>query len=136
LQAPFTQAFTVHTLLSSHTPQAAPPSPHWPAVSAAIPTHVDPFKHPVQHVRYVAPDSWLQIPLLPPAVQAVPWLTLTWVHPPAVQVSSVQGLPSSHVPHAPPPSPHCVGGWFPSGTQVLPVQQPEQHAAMVPPEST
>jgi hypothetical protein len=99
-----------------------------------MPTQVEPFRHPVQHVGVVDPGgSKLQMPLTLPTLHAAPCESAEWKQTPLfAHTSVVHGLPSSQLPQALPAEPHCAVLWLPRGMQLVPVQQPEQQVGCVP----
>jgi hypothetical protein len=90
-------------LLPLHAAQAFPPVPHCPLPSLAICTHVVPLQQPVQLAA----------------------LQLGATQPPFWQLS-----PPGHAAQAVPLMPQLPAVSFPSATQVVPLQQPVQLAAL------
>jgi hypothetical protein len=113
LQAGAAQAPEVQTwLVAVQSMQATPPLPHWVLVSLAICTQVVPLQHPLGH------DEELQ----PPASGGV-------------QVPLVHESLPGHDAQALPPVPHWPAVSLPSGTQVVPAQQPLQFPPLHEPPS-
>jgi hypothetical protein len=90
-------------LVPLHAAQAWPPVPHWPLLWLAIWTQLVPLQQPVQLAA----------------------LQLGATHTPFWQVS-----PPGHGAQAAPVVPQLPAVWLPTATQVVPLQQPVQLAAL------
>jgi len=134
LHAPLTHRSLLQGLPSLQPAQAAPAMPHWPAVWLAGATHTLPVQHPVQQ----APDRhWPGAPV--GDAHWVPPCALAWPHVPStLQVSTVQGLPSSQLWQVLPFTPQAAAL---DPTQLCPFQQlpaaqqlPLRHWPVPPPQ--